>query len=395
MKLGLVVQRYGLDIAGGAELHCRLIAEHLSEQHQVEVFTTCARDYVTWKNEYEVGTERIEGVTVHRFPVRSGRSIRRFEDVQNLVFHGHNDREMEELWVRENGPYCPRLLRALKGRSDIDVWIMFSYRYWTTYHALHLHRQKALLVPTAEHDPALYLSVMKDLFSLPCGIIYNSVEERTLIQNISGNFHVPGDIVGVGLNESNPQNPTDPYFEKKCQELDPYILYIGRIDKNKGCDHLFRLFRRFYEEVRQDVKLVLIGKPVIPVPDHPGIKQLGFLSETEKTLALRHSRLLVMPSQYESLSMVLLEAWRESRPVLVNARCEVLNGQSKRSNGGLMYNNYDEFSGCLQYLIQHRKTADALGLQGHRYYSENYIWPIIMDKYQKLLAIVSSNAPRG
>ena len=67
MKLAIVVQRYAEDIGGGSELHARYIAEHLSARADVQVLTTCARDYVTWKNEYPEGSDRIRGVTVRRF----------------------------------------------------------------------------------------------------------------------------------------------------------------------------------------------------------------------------------------------------------------------------------------------------------------------------------------
>ena len=55
VKLAVVVQRYGADINGGAELHARYVAEHLARHAEVEVLTTCARDYVTWRNELPPG----------------------------------------------------------------------------------------------------------------------------------------------------------------------------------------------------------------------------------------------------------------------------------------------------------------------------------------------------
>ncbi len=393
MKLGLVVQRYGLDIAGGAELHCRLVAEHLLESHQVEVFTTCAKDYVSWKNEYPQGTEVINGVPVHRFLVKKKRNIRTFENVQNLVFHEQQSEAMENLWIKENGPFSPRLLKAVQSRPDIDVWILFSYRYWTTAASLDFLRKKVLLVPTAEHDPALYLGVVKALFQLPGAIAYNSLEEKSLIQTISGNQAVPGEVVGVGLVESDEMKQTLKEDFKVDQD-NPYMLYIGRIDKNKGCDHLFRLYRRYREEAQADIDLVLIGRPVIPIPNYPGIRHLGFVSEKAKIEALLGCRFLIMPSSFESLSMVLLEAWRHRRPALVNGKCEVLKGQCLRSNGGLAYHNYDEFSASIDYLLANPSVGDAMGRQGNVYYREHYSWPVIQKKYESLLRLVYQKSRR-
>ena len=68
MRVAFIVQRYGTEILGGSEYHCRLIAEHLSARHDVEVLTTCAREYTTWENAYPEGADRVRGVTVRRMP---------------------------------------------------------------------------------------------------------------------------------------------------------------------------------------------------------------------------------------------------------------------------------------------------------------------------------------
>ncbi len=385
MKIGCVIQRYGLDISGGAELHCRLVAEHLRRRYPVEVFTTCARDYVTWKNEYHQGTVLINDVPVHRFPVRHQRNIRRFESIQNLVFHAPQPEVHQLEWIRQNGPYCPALVKAIRHRSDIDVWILFSYRYWTTVECLRAVRSKALLVPTAEHDPALHLSIFTGIFNLPGAIAYNSHEEKCLIQQLAKNETIPSDIVGVGLVEQ-PDLPAPDYgFQAVLDAIDPYIIYVGRIDKNKGCDHLFRMFQRYIQTEKRALNLALIGSSVIPIPDHPRIRHLGFVDESAKQRALERTQLLVMPSPFESLSMVLLESWRVARPVLVNAKCEVLEGQCRRSNGGLFYRNYEEFAACLTYLVTNREIADQMGRMGRAYYQTHYNWPVIETKYENLI----------
>ena len=62
MKLAVVVQRYGPDINGGAELLARYLAERFARYADVQVLTTCAKDYVTWRNEFPAGEERINNI---------------------------------------------------------------------------------------------------------------------------------------------------------------------------------------------------------------------------------------------------------------------------------------------------------------------------------------------
>ena len=391
MKLAFVVQRYGLDIAGGAEYHCRLVAEHMARHAEVEVLTTCAADYLTWANHYPEGLEVLNGIPVRRFKVKRPRDPGAFADWTDRVFRASHDPADELRWLEEQGPFSPRLVRHVaRHRDDHDLFIFFSYRYYPTYHGLAAVRDKALLVPTCEEDGIYRLSIFPPLFRVPRAIVYNSVEERALIETVSDNQDVPGDVVGVG--SALPEALDAEGFRRRSGLTGTYALYVGRIDENKGCRQLFDFFRRYRAETGSRLQLALIGKAVIEIPPDAGIVHLGFLSDEEKWNALAACDLLVMPSRLESLSMVTLEAWWAQRPVLVNGKCEVLRGQTRRANAGLYYTSYEEFREALALLESDAVLRSHLGKNGRKYFDSHYTWDIVESKYLSLIARASQIA---
>jgi glycosyltransferase involved in cell wall biosynthesis len=384
MRVAFVVQRYGLEINGGAELHCRWVAEHMRRHWDVEVLTTRAHDYITWKNHYPEGTTAVNGVPVRRFSVTKARNPERFGRLQKFVFENEHKEKDELAWLDEEGPTSPPLVQFLRAReADYDAFVFFSYRYYHTYWGIKALPRKSVLVPTAERDPVIHLKIFKDLFRAPRAFIYNSEEEREMIQTVSGNADVPGLVVGVGTEV--PAVTSAGRFRAKHGILGPYIIYIGRIDENKGCPQLFDHFLRFKAQTGSPLKLVLIGNSVLRIPAHPDIVPLGFLPEEDKFDGLSGAQALTMPSFYESLSMVTLEAWALGRPVLANARCDVLEGQCRRSNGGLFYSTFGEFREALNLLLGSERLRTALGENGRAYYQANYTWDIIESKYLTVL----------
>jgi len=387
LRLAFVVQRYGESVDGGAEYHCRLVVEHLARQHRVEVFTTCARDYITWRNELPPGESRLRDIPVRRFRVRRPRDTDRFGRISERVFGGPH-RERDELeWLEAQGPYSPALVRALRrSRRRFDYFVFFSYRYFHSYHGLRALSDRALLVPTAERDPVIELPIFRPFFRLPRAIVYNSVEERQMIVGTTGNVEVPGEVVGVGVEEPSLLDPEATASARGRHRLaGRYAIFIGRVDPNKGCRQLFHFFRRYRKETGSQLTLLLVGGQAMEIPDDPGLHYAGFLPEQEKWALLAGAELLIIPSELESLSMVTLEAWALAKPVLANGRCEVLAGQCRRSNGGLYYADYYEFREALSLLESNRTLAAALGRNGRRYFEEHYRWEVIVGKYNQLL----------
>ena len=357
MKIAVVVQRYGQAINGGAELHARYIAEHLAKHAEVEVLTTCATDYVTWRNELPPGVETINGVAVRRFRVKRERDPRLFGRRSDRVFEQPHSLGDELDWLDAEGPTSPALIDYItRHGSEYDYWLFFSYRYYHAYYGVRAAAPRAILVPTAERDAAIGLTMFRSIFQGVRAVMYNSHEERTMIQAASGNHDIPSVVVGIGSDIA--QSPQPGRFRQKYNIRGPFAIYVGRIDKNKGCAELFEFFQGYLHDPSGKLSLVLIGTSILPVPEHPRIRHLGFVDDTDKFDAMAAADLLIMPSYFESLSMVALEAWGMGRPVLSNGKCDVLKGQSIRSNAGLYYETYSEFLETL-HALEHNRWLNA------------------------------------
>lgn len=388
MRVAFVVQRYGLEVNGGSELHCRQVVERMMEHWDVEVLTTCAVDYITWKDEYPSGVTRVNNVPVRRFRVDAPRNIRHFNRLSEKVLGTKHTYEEEMKWVRAQGPYSTEFLEYLEAhRDEYDFFIFFTYLYGFTFFGLPLVSEKSALVSTAHDEPTIYLDIYRELFRLPRIFIFNTPWERAFINGRFGTEETLQEVVGVGIEAPDDVNP-ERFTRKYAGSLEGYdfILYVGRVDRSKGCLDLINKFVRFREEVPSPpLKLALIGSPVMEIPRHPDIVPLGFVSDEDKFDGIAASRVVVLPSPYESLSMVALEAWQLRKPVLANGISEALVGQCCRSNGGLWYDNYAEFREALSLILESQSLSMQLGKSGHRFVSQTYGWDKVVESYLRLI----------
>jgi glycosyltransferase involved in cell wall biosynthesis len=380
VKLAVVVQRYGADINGGAELHARYVAERLARHADIEVVTTCARDYVTWRNERPAGVEQVNGIPIRRFPVRHERDPYDFGRRSRRVFEETHSIADEIGWLESEGPASSAMIEYLdQAAANLDFVLLFSYRYYHAWHGARRVHRKAVMVPTAERDAAIGLAMFGPVFRGVRGIMYNSHEERAMIHAAARNEDVPGVVVGIGSDV--PPRTDAARFRQTYNIHRPFAIYVGRIDENKGCKELFEFFQRYAASFPRGLDLVLVGSAIMPVPQHPRIHHLGFLSDQDKFDAMAASDLLIMPSYFESLSMVALEAWAIGRPVLANGRCDVLKGQCIRSAAGLYYERYEEFAETLYALESNGPLHARLARNGRDYFARHYAWPVIERKY--------------
>jgi glycosyltransferase involved in cell wall biosynthesis len=389
MKIAFVVQRYGPEVMGGSELHCRLIAERVAAAgHDVSVYTTCAREYTTWENFYPPGKSELGGVAVRRFRVERTRRMADFNEYSDWIFFHDHTEEDELEWLDRQGPVAPGLLDALeKEERRHDAFIFFTYLYHTTFWGLRRIKSRKTLVPTAHDEPALRLGIMKEVFSRPAAFMFNTESERTMLGAHFSFADKYQEIVGVGVDI--PARPDPAGFRRKYGLAEPFILYAGRIEPGKGCQELVDHFLAISPR-RPELNLVLIGNRLMDLPSHPKIRYLGFVSLDEKNAAMAAAAVTIHPSRLESLCMAAQESLAVRTPLLVQAAADPLKEHCLRGQCGLYYSDGREFAAALDLMLDDSRLRTILGENGLAYVQDNYSWPKVLGKYERLFRFLSS-----
>jgi len=269
---------------------------------------------------------------------------------------------------------------------------------------------KSLLVPTAHDEPAIRLGIYENVFSSAAGIVWNTEVER---QFVSARFRLRAlveDVVGCGVDlpegEASPtesgslaetiapvtrealaphlEGPANA-FRRRHRMYGQFLLYGGRIDPGKGCEELLEYFQTYIKE-GGDATLMLMGVKLMPLPDDPHVRFAGVLPDEERLHALEAATVVVVPSPYESLSLLALEAFAVGTPVLANARAEVLVDHCLQSNAGLFYADRWEFMESLRLLMRDDKLRSAMARNGKTYINRHYRWDLILAKYERMFA---------
>jgi glycosyltransferase involved in cell wall biosynthesis len=392
-EVAFVVQRYGSDVTGGSEALARAVAERLTATHRVTVFTTSARDYVTWRNDLAEGREERDGVVVCRFPVEEERDLDAFNAFSETLYGQPHSAADELEWLRRQGPHVPRLVDALEGEADrFAAVVFFTYLYYPTYWGLRAAPDRAILVPTAHDEPPLRFELYREVFALPQAFAFLTPAEERMVRRRFDLGAKPALVAGMGVDV--PEAPNVAALRARHGLDRPYVIYAGRIDAGKGCAEMLAFYERYRQAAGEAPDLVLIGRLALPEALPPGVRYLGYLSEEEKTAAIAGAQVVVCPSPYESFSIVLLEGMALGVPGLVNAHSEVLKDHCLRSNAGLFYHDSDEFGEALGLLVRTRALREALGANGRAYVRDHYRWDVVLERWRSLMDLAPSLAPR-
>lgn len=385
-RIAIINQRYGEEVNGGSEYYTKKLAEHLKDCYEIEVLTTTARDYDTWKPFYEEGETVVNGVAVRRFHVEKPRFVMksRIISVTMRVLPRSLRRMLQFYWLKEQGPYCPKLIEYIRQHeAEYDTLLFVTYLYYPTAVGILQKPDKSILVPTAHDEYCIYFPYYRDVFQRPRGIVYLTETEKSFTESLFHNQDIPNVVAGAGIEV--PQEPGTEEVLKKYGIEEPYIIYVGRVSRGKGCASLFRQFEQYKREKKSGLKLVMVGKMMMDEPSHPDICCLGFISEEDKYALMAGARALVLPSEFESLSLVVLESMALGVPVLVNGKCEVLKAHCENSRGGFYYRDYEEFCSYIERLLPDSSERDEMCRKAKAYVSQGYSWEHTVGEYRRLI----------
>jgi glycosyltransferase involved in cell wall biosynthesis len=381
-RLALVCNRFGVDVAGGAELVIAELGRGLHERGwEVDVVTSAARDHYTWRNELPEGESAEDGLRVMRFPTVVDGGIRAHNRIGNLIGMGTTVPLADQyLWM--NGKVrVPGMHEYLVDHaSDYRAVIFAPYLFWTTFACAEIAPERTILIPCLHDEPEARLDIFKPLFEGSRGVWFQTDPERDLARRL---FRLPARTTMIGSGIHPPAGYDPEGFRRRHGIEGDFVLYAGRREWGKGWPELLKHLAFANSTLRTPVRLVTCGVgDVGAVPSNVPLVDLGFLSDDERSNAMAAASVYIQPSALEAFSRTIMEAWLAGTPVVANARSAVVAWHCERSRAGLAYRDRYEFAESLRLLIEQPETRASMAGRGRDYVLENYRWPDVLTRVE-------------
>ena len=419
MKFVFVTPRYGAEITAGAEHAARLIAEQVSQRHDVDVLTTTARDPFTWKNEYGEGSDRVRGVLVRRFSVNQLHDATAFQQLSRRIFAGGQSRQDEMEWVRRLGPSSPGLIDFIKRQHrNYDALFFFSLLHATTVQGFAIAPERSILFPYLQVHPALRFGIWSELLSTAKAVGYVSGAERKVARAYLRYAPTAEEVVGTGVEppqqQTYPRHQQDPAdnpstdddstveateapveyltgrgipFRRRHRLYGPFVMYGGRVEPDNGCEEMLEYFDT-YSTQNGDTALVLMGVKMMKVPEAPYLRLPGVLPDRERMIAYEAADVTLAPASNDLLAQPVLESLAVGTPFLAAAMNDAAVEHARRSNAGLYYASRDEFVETLRLLTANTRLREKMGQNGRQYIRQHYRWDAVLGRFERLVSKV-------
>lgn len=386
VTLAFVVPWFGSEVRGGAEMQGWETARELSRRGcRVEILTTCSRSFLhRWgENFHAPGVSERDGITVRRFAV-DRRDEGRFATANGALLSGAGaSATLEEAFVRES-INSSALYRFIGEHAERYLFVFTPYLYGTTLAGATVRPDRSLLIPCLHDEAYAYLGVTRRMFLAVRGSLFFTPEEATVARRACAD-EPPGRVTGGGI-DTHLRGVAE-RFRAAFDVHDPYLLYVGRLDRGKNT-HVLMAYARERTRRRAGVeRLVLLGRgPLAIPPGEPAFVAAGVLDEQGKMDACAGALALCQPSVNESFSRVIMESWLNEVPVLVHAHCAVTVGHCRRSGAGLWFHDFLEYSEAVDLLAGDPELRRRLGEAGRRYVLAECSWDTVCARIVRAVA---------
>lgn len=368
-----VAYLYGGNVRGGAEGVLRRFVGLMRDLgHTVEVWST-ATDSLEPRNDNLIDETEVDDVRVRRFPTNL-KARRLFRWAHRWVQRRPRNPLISRLWVHAS-PYGLGMREALQAeQGNYDIIYLFHYHSGAAHRLADVAPLKTILHPWIHDEAILKSRAVARLFARPALVTLNSAEEADVaIRARVGFSTVRTAVIGNPVDPLAPEGEVSPQVREAAAQ--PYVLFIGRIIAEKNLVRLLDWHAAANTETGRAIRLLAVGRgPLLEkLGPRENVLQLEAVTESEKTYLLRRCLALANPSRLESFSLVIMEAWRAGRPVIVHEKCDTTAGHVRRSGGGHLAGDAITYARALDAVINDPQEAARMGEAGRRYVEDNFI----------------------
>jgi glycosyltransferase involved in cell wall biosynthesis len=384
-RLALVCNRFGEGVAGGAELVLRELGQGLRERGwEVEVIASAARDLYTWKNEFPQGESIEDGIRVMRFPALFDKDSPDRRHIGNMILAGRHVSVPEQYRWMNAGVRVPGMYEYLMDNAAGYRAIVFApYGFWTTFAGAEVAPDRTILLPCLHDEPEAYLEIYRPLFEGSRGIWFQTEPELQLARRI---FQLPPRVALIGSGIHPPETYDPEAFLRRHDLTQPFVLFAGRREWGKGWQDLLSNLEFANSVLPRPLRLVTCGVGEIgQAPANVPVRDLGYLSDQERSDAMAAATVYVQPSAVESFSRTIMEAWLAGTAVVANSASAVVRWHCQRSQAGLTYGDRYEFAECLRILAANPELRSRMARRGREYVLRNYFWGGVLDRVESSL----------
>ncbi len=403
MKILHVVQGY-TPVIGGTELLIQKLSERLVQQYgdNVTVFTTnaarnCEVFWLQSEPTLPAGIEKINGVTIRRFPLFNKLGHVRHQLSKFADWSKFPRRD----WFRAlfNGPLLFNMTAEIANfKGEVIAASSFPF----------LHMHYALNGGKRSHTPVVLHGALHptDSWSFERPMIYKAIQQATAYianstfeQDYLVKRGIPAqkiNTIGVGVDLAQFAKADGSILRQTYGwGKSPVIAFVGQLSKRKGIHLLLAAMPQVWQAY-PEAKLLLAGargtyaeqleqiiaKLPASTENNRLIMQSNF-SESDKANIFAACDVLVFPSQEESFGIVFLEAWA-CRKAVIGLRAGAIPSIVRDGVDGLLVapDDTNALGQAICQLLGNPSRRDSMGEAGYHKITEHYTWDIVTRKFR-------------